>query len=42
MGNVILGMALSLGGYINDREGSVKALYSDPTAWRETGPGRNL
>ena len=40
MGKVILGMTMSLDGFINDRNGSVEALYSDLTAWRETEPGR--
>lgn len=31
---------MSLDGFINDREGSVAALYPDLTAWRETEPGR--
>jgi hypothetical protein len=29
MGQVILGMTMSLDGFINDREGSVECLYSD-------------
>jgi dihydrofolate reductase len=40
MGKVILGMTTSLDGFINDRNGSVGALYSDLAAWRETQPGR--
>ncbi|MEW6401215.1 MAG: dihydrofolate reductase family protein [Chloroflexota bacterium] len=40
MGKVILGMTMSLDGFINDRHGSVEALYPDLTAWRETEPGR--
>ena len=40
MGKVILGMTMSLDGFINDRRGSVAALYSDLTAWRETELGR--
>lgn len=37
MGKVILGMTLSPDGYINHREDSVQALYSELTDWRETG-----
>jgi dihydrofolate reductase len=40
MTKVILGMTMSLDGFINDSSGSVEALYSDLAAWRETGPGR--
>lgn len=40
MGKVILGMTMSLDGFINDRNGSVESLYPDLTAWRETEPGR--
>ena len=40
MGKVILGMTISLDGFINDRHGSVEALYPDLTAWRETELGR--
>lgn len=40
MGKVILGMTMSLDGYINDRRGSVEALYPDLAAWRETEPGK--
>jgi dihydrofolate reductase len=40
MGKVILGMTTSLDGFINDRNGSVEALYPDLAAWRETEPGR--
>jgi hypothetical protein len=29
MGKVILGMTMSLDGFINDRSGSVEALYPD-------------
>jgi dihydrofolate reductase len=39
MGKVILGMTMSLDGLINDRHGSVAALYPDLVAWRETEPG---
>jgi dihydrofolate reductase len=39
-GKVILGMTMSLDGFINDRRGSVEALYPDLVAWRETEPGR--
>ncbi len=40
MGNVILGMTISLDGFINDRDGSVAALYPDLDAWRESNPGK--
>ena len=40
MGKVVLGMTISLDGFINDRNGSVAALYPDLAAWRETEPGR--
>lgn len=40
MGKVILGMTMSLDGFINDRRGSVAALYPDLDAWRETEPGQ--
>ena len=40
MGRVILGTTMSLDGFINDRHGSVDALYPDLTAWRETEPGK--
>jgi dihydrofolate reductase len=38
MGKVILGMTMSLDGFINDRGGSVEALYPDLVALRETEP----
>ena len=38
MGKVVLGMTMSLDGFINDRSGSVEALYPDLAALRETGP----
>ena len=40
MGKIILGMTMSLDGFINDRNGSVAALYPDLDAWRETDPGK--
>ena len=40
MGKVVLGMTMSLDGFINDRTGSVEALYPDLAAWRETEPGK--
>ncbi|MGZ9235917.1 MAG: dihydrofolate reductase family protein [Anaerolineales bacterium] len=40
MGKVILGMTMSLDGFISDRNGSVADLYPDLVAWRETEPGR--
>jgi len=36
MGNVILGMTMSVDGFINDRNGSVDVLYPDLTALRDT------
>jgi dihydrofolate reductase len=38
MTKVILGMTISLDGFINDRDGSVQALYPDLIALRETEP----
>jgi dihydrofolate reductase len=38
MGKVILGMTMSLDGFINDRNGSVEALYPDLAALRDTEP----
>ena len=40
MSKVVLGMTMSLDGFINDRNGSVQALYPDLTAWRETELGK--
>jgi dihydrofolate reductase len=40
MGKVILGMTMSLDGFINDRNGSVDSLYPDLDAWRETELGK--
>jgi dihydrofolate reductase len=40
MGKVVLGMTISLDGFINDRDGSVGVLYSDLEAWRETPLGK--
>lgn len=40
MGNIILGMTISLDGFVNDRDGSVQALYPDLDAWRETDLGK--
>ena len=40
MGKVILGMTMSVDGFINDGSGSVSALYPDLEAWRETQPGK--
>src|ERR1044071_9492509 len=39
MGKVVLGMTMSLDGFINDRNGSVEALYPDLADWRETELG---
>jgi dihydrofolate reductase len=40
MAKVILGTTMSLDGFINDRSGSVDALYSDLVTWRETEAGK--
>jgi dihydrofolate reductase len=40
MGKVILGVTMSVDGFINDREGSVAVLYPDLETWRYTEPGR--
>ena len=40
MAKVVVGMTLSLDGYINDRSGSVSALYPDLAALQETEPLR--
>ncbi len=40
MAKVILGTTMSLDGFINDRGGSVDALYSDLVTWRETEAGK--
>lgn len=40
MAKVILGATMSLDGYINDRNGSVAALYPDLEAWRDTELGQ--
>jgi dihydrofolate reductase len=40
MGKVVLGITMSLDGFINDRNGSVAALYPDLADWRETEIGR--
>ena len=40
MGKVIVGVTLSLDGYINDRKGSVEVLYPDLETWRETELGK--
>jgi dihydrofolate reductase len=40
MGKVILGATMSLDGFINDRSGSVGALYPDLDALRDTEPLR--
>ena len=40
MGKVVLGATMSLDGFINDRNGSVAALYPDLPDWRETKPGK--
>ena len=38
MGKVVLGMTMSLDGFINDRNGSVATLYPDLVALRDTEP----
>ena len=40
MGKVALGMTMSLDGFINDRNGSVEALYPDLAALRDIDPLR--
>jgi dihydrofolate reductase len=40
MAKVVLGMTVSLDGFVNDRNGSVAALYPDLTDWRETELGK--
>ena len=40
MTKVILGMTMSLDGFINDRNGSVERLYSDLSHWLETDMGK--
>lgn len=40
MAKVILGATMSLDGFINDRSGSVAALYPDLDTWRDTEAGR--
>lgn len=40
MAKVILGTTMSVDGFINDRHGSVEALYADLVSWPETHPGR--
>jgi dihydrofolate reductase len=40
MGKVVLGMTISLDGFINDRKGSVAALYPDLATWRDTKTGK--
>jgi len=40
MGKVIVGMTVSLDGFVNDWNGSVAALYPDLETWRFTEPGR--
>lgn len=38
MGKVVLGMTMSLDGFVNDRDGSVGALYSDLETYQDTEP----
>jgi dihydrofolate reductase len=38
MGKVVLGMTMSLDGFINDRNGSVEVLYPDLVALRDIDP----
>jgi len=40
LAKVILGATMSLDGFINDRNGSVEALYPDLDTWRNTEAGR--
>jgi len=36
MAKVVVGMTVSLDGFVNDRNGSVARLYPDPAALRKT------
>ena len=40
MGKVVLGITISLDGFVNDRNGSVAALYPDLADWRESEQGK--
>lgn len=40
MGKVVLGTTMSLDGFVNDRHGSVAALYPDLSDWRDTELGK--
>ena len=40
MGKIVIGMTMSLDGFINDPNGSVGALYPDLVALRDTEPLR--
>ncbi len=40
MTKVVLGMTMSLDGFINDRNGSVERLYPDLSHWRDTELGK--
>ena len=40
MAKVVLGMTVSLDGFINNRNGSVERLYSDLSNWLETDMGK--
>lgn len=40
MGKIVLGITISLDGFVNDRNGSVAALYPDLADWRETEQGK--
>jgi dihydrofolate reductase len=40
MSKVILGFTMSLDGFINDKNGSVEALYSDLVDWRDSEIGK--
>ena len=40
MGKIVLGITISLDGFVNDRNGSVAALYPDLADWRESEQGK--
>jgi dihydrofolate reductase len=40
MSKVVLGMTMSLDGFVNDENGSVAALYTDLVDWRDTELGK--
>ena len=40
IGKVIIGMTISLDGFVNDRQGNVKSLYPDLAEWRHEAVGQ--